>query len=247
MKAVILAAGYNRRLKDVIDIPKTLLKIGDSTILEKQINALKNAGVNHEDIFVVSGYKEKMIEKVHDNLIHNKKFIELDNAYSVYLALDALADKISDNENIIIFDGDSIYDDLLIKQIIGSNKKDIIVTKKIEYSDQLKDETMIVDENNMITKFIIPEKGVFLGGEWEKVPQLYTYVGVIGLSKKNVIKLRDALSTENMQKGWYTIPIVDIVNEGEFNSIEIPNDLKFCFDIDNPEDYEKLKKLNGVI
>jgi len=62
MKAVILAAGYNSRLKDIIDIPKTLLKIGSSTILERQINALINAGFAKQDIFVVAGYKHEMIK-----------------------------------------------------------------------------------------------------------------------------------------------------------------------------------------
>ena len=50
MIAIILAAGINSRLKNEIDIPKTLLKVGNSTILERQINALINAGIKKEDI-----------------------------------------------------------------------------------------------------------------------------------------------------------------------------------------------------
>ncbi len=243
MKAVILAAGYNRRLQGIIDVPKTLLKIGETTILEKQIQALKNAGLKKEEIYVISGYKRELIEAVHDKIIYNEKFMEFDNAYSVYLALNFITDKMNKDESVLIFDGDLVYDDELIKQIMNSNKKDIIVTKKIDFSSKLKDETMIIDENKKIIKMTIPTKGINLEGIWQE-KQLYTYIGILGISKNNAIKLKNDLSTSEMQKGWYTIPLVDIVNNGEFYSVEIPDGLKFCFDIDNPEDCERLKSIN---
>ena len=243
MKAVILAAGYNRRLQGIIDVPKTLLKIGETTILEKQIQALKNAGLKKEEIYVISGYKRELIEAVHDKIIYNEKFMEFDNAYSVYLALNFITDKMNKDESVLIFDGDLVYDDQLIKQIMNSNKKDIIVTKKIDFSSKLKDETMIIDENKKIIKMTIPTKGINLEGIWQE-KQLYTYIGILGISKNNAIKLKNDLSTSEMQKGWYTIPLVDIVNNGEFYSVEIPDGLKFCFDIDNPEDCERLKSIN---
>jgi len=41
MKAIILAAGYNRRLGNAISYPKCLLKIGKITLLENIIQGLK--------------------------------------------------------------------------------------------------------------------------------------------------------------------------------------------------------------
>ncbi|MFQ5772713.1 MAG: NTP transferase domain-containing protein, partial [bacterium] len=76
MKAIILAAGYNRRLKDVIDIPKCLIKVRDRTLLERQIDALMGTGLKKEDIFIVAGYRHEMIETRHKNVILNQKFVE---------------------------------------------------------------------------------------------------------------------------------------------------------------------------
>jgi len=64
MKAVILAAGAARRLVPMINsIPKCLIKIGDKSILENQLDALQFYGI--EDVLIVVGYlKEQIIEKI---------------------------------------------------------------------------------------------------------------------------------------------------------------------------------------
>ena len=61
MKAVILAAGMGRRLKDItLNTPKPLLKIADTTIIHYLVSCLKEIGV--KDIYVVTGFKSKMIK-----------------------------------------------------------------------------------------------------------------------------------------------------------------------------------------
>lgn len=63
MKAIIVAAGRALRLHPASDgIPKCLLKVGeDKTILEHQLENLKNCGI--EDIVIVTGYCEGQIRK----------------------------------------------------------------------------------------------------------------------------------------------------------------------------------------
>jgi 2-aminoethylphosphonate-pyruvate transaminase len=243
MKAVILAAGYNRRLKDVIDIPKTLLKIGDTTILGKQINALKNVGLKHEDIFVVSGYKNELIEAVHDNTVYNEKFIEFDNAYSVYLALKYLwgHDLLKENEELLIFDGDLIYDDKLIKEIITNENKNLLITKQIQYSTLLKDEIIIPDQSGKATQLIIPSLNNPLDQSYAN-KELFSYVGIMKLSKEVSKQLTEALETQH--EGWYTLPLPKIVEKNEFYNFPIRQDLKFCFDVDTKEDYERLQSIS---
>lgn len=61
MKAVILAGGLGTRLKPFTEIiPKPLLPIGEKSILEIQIEALKNHGFN--EIYLATNYKSEYIE-----------------------------------------------------------------------------------------------------------------------------------------------------------------------------------------
>ncbi|MCK9558827.1 MAG: NTP transferase domain-containing protein, partial [Candidatus Marinimicrobia bacterium] len=64
MRAVILAAGAARRLAPLTDsIPKCLIKIGDKSLLENQLDALQRYGVD-ETLIVVGYLKEQIMEKI---------------------------------------------------------------------------------------------------------------------------------------------------------------------------------------
>lgn len=66
MKAVILAGGYGKRLKPLTDnVPKSLLPVGDRSIIEWQIKWLKHYGI--DEVIICAGHlKEKIIEKIGD-------------------------------------------------------------------------------------------------------------------------------------------------------------------------------------
>lgn len=243
MKAIILAAGINSRLKDYIDIPKCLLPLGEKTILENQISSLIKAGFKHEDIIVVVGHKHEMIEKVHKPTLFNPKFAEFNNGYSVYLALQHLLyeHNLSDVEKIFILDGDLVYDGDLILKINLSDKDNILVNKSIKYGLDLKDEISIIDNKGKIIKLQIPSKQNPLSDEDSKKP-LYSYAGILKISKNVASQLYNELKTS--YQGWYTIPLPKIVLNNDIYSFEVPKNLKYCFDVDTKEDLDKLSNMN---
>jgi choline kinase len=242
MKAIILAAGINSRLKDHIDVPKCLLPLGESTILENQISSLMRAGFEQEDIIVVVGHKREMIEKVHGNTLFNPKFAEFNNGYSVYLALQHLLNdkQLDNNERLMILDGDLVYEGNLILNIVSSDKDNVLVNRPIEYSQELKDEISILDDKGKIIKLQIPSKQNLLSHEFSNKP-LYSYVGIIKMSRDVALQLHEKLKTS--YQGWYTTPLPEIVRDNDIYSFQVPNDLKYCFDVDTKEDLDKLSSI----
>lgn len=75
MRALILAAGRGSRLGERGDLkPKCLTPLAGRTLLDWQISALANGGV--EDIAIVSGYKHHALKGRADREFHNSRWNE---------------------------------------------------------------------------------------------------------------------------------------------------------------------------
>ena len=60
MKAIIIAAGMGKRLKEATeDIPKCLLEINGKSILQSQLDVFRSLDI--KDINIVKGYKAEKI------------------------------------------------------------------------------------------------------------------------------------------------------------------------------------------
>lgn len=95
MRAIILAAGIGTRLRPLtLDIPKSLIEINGKPILERQIEYLREIGIN--EIIVLTGYLAEKFNYLEDkygvNLIHNNKYHVYNNIYSMYLVREKLQD-----------------------------------------------------------------------------------------------------------------------------------------------------------
>ncbi len=90
MKAIILAAGVGSRLQEVSKgLPKCLCEVGGRTIIEHQIEVLSDNGINK--IIVVVGYKAEIVRAAvgaKAEFIENRKFLETNSLYSLWLARD---------------------------------------------------------------------------------------------------------------------------------------------------------------
>jgi len=146
MKAVILAAGMGRRLKDItLNTPKPLLKIADTTIIQYLISCLKEIGV--KDIYVVTGFKSKMIKNKIGNsvkYIHNKKYKTTNSIYSLYLAK-----KYLQNSNFILANGDIFLSKACLSKVIKFKSSTSFGIKRKKY---LSGEMNITLKNNVIKK-----------------------------------------------------------------------------------------------
>ena len=127
MKALILAAGVSRRLyPQTYNTPKCLLEVGGKPIINYQLEALSELGIN--DITMIVGYhREMLVESVEKNFpelnfkfIVNHHYFETNTAYSVYLGKAALS-----NDHILM-NADVVYPKELLSKLYHSSFKNVL-------------------------------------------------------------------------------------------------------------------------
>ena len=90
MFGLILAAGKGTRMGN-IGKPKCLLRMGDTSIIEFQVEFLKKVGIH--DILVITGHQAEKIESVLKNKVKFRHQLpKTDNLYAVWEAREILHD-----------------------------------------------------------------------------------------------------------------------------------------------------------
>lgn len=166
MKAIILSAGIGKRLKQKA-LPKCLLKINGKTLLERQVKILND--LNIRDIILVIGYQGKCwtkkniekIKQIHKKIVINKKNIELKRPYSLFCGMEEVK-----KDDLIIIDGDLVFEKELIKKIIEDKRKNLLLAKYIESKNiENKGSKIIIGRNNKVIKigYGFPSHKLFSG------------------------------------------------------------------------------------
>lgn len=113
MKAIILAAGRGSRMGDETkDKPKCLTKINGAALIEHQIDALTQAGM--EDIAIVTGYKSELLEAYGTKHFHNPDWSKSNMVASLLSASSWL-----NQYDCIISYSDIFYDPQIIRELIS--------------------------------------------------------------------------------------------------------------------------------
>ncbi len=164
MQAIILAAGYGRRLSGYTREPKCLLGINNKPIIQHQLEMLKDFGIR--DVVVVTGYASdkvegflRSIDTVNVVTVHNP-FYKMTNVLgSFWFGMKEL------REDFLYLEGDTIFERAVIKDVINSASDCAL---SIKYGD-VDDEAMkvVISDGKLmeISKEIAPERadGEFIG------------------------------------------------------------------------------------
>ena len=111
-KIIILAGGQGKRLRPLTNNkPKCMVEIFNKSILEHQINCLKEFGIT--DITVITGYRSDKIKIPNINYVKNKNYKNTNMATAVFLAQEKL------NGSVIISYGDIIYEKKILKKLLN--------------------------------------------------------------------------------------------------------------------------------
>ena len=106
MRAIILAAGMGTRLRPItLTTPKSLIKIGNETLIERQIHFLREKGI--DEIIIVTGHLAEKFEFLKDKyqvtLVHNDKYAIYNNFYTMYLVKQYLSNTyVIDADNYLV-------------------------------------------------------------------------------------------------------------------------------------------------
>ena len=154
--ALILAAGFGNRMKPLTDTNhKTLLNVANETILGRILKKLEEENIY--EIYIVTGYRDKQIKDyINDNFpqldisyIHNSRYRETNNIYSLALALE----QINTNKNLVLIESDLIFNKNVLKRLINANYSNAALVSK--YSTGM-DGTVVEVSNNYVTGVFPP-------------------------------------------------------------------------------------------
>lgn len=121
MKAIILAAGRGSRMRDLTDDrPKCLVELHGKALLDRQLEALREAGIT--EIAIVTGYMRELLSSRNLNEFHNARWAETNMVSSL-----ACAHAWLESEPCIVSYSDIFYSHNAVKSLMTCDA-DLAVT-----------------------------------------------------------------------------------------------------------------------
>lgn len=229
---MILNSGLARRLKPLTDnTHKSLLKVGNKTILERQIEAFVKCGFS--DFLITTGpFEDKLQAHIQEKFpqlkvtyINNPLFDKTNYIYSMWLAREEMKD------DIILLHGDLVFEDSVVEKIIKQERSSAIV----DYDEPLPEK----DFKGLIVNNEIKQIGLDIFGENAAfLLPLYYW------TKSDMARWMDEINSfvERHETNCYAENAFNqISSEIHLHPLAIKNE--FCMEIDTYEDLQKANKL----
>ena len=250
MIGVILSAGMGTRLMPLTkDIPKTLLKINEVTLLERMIKNCIDAEISK--FIVVVGYnKEKVIDlcpeiaekyDIEIKAIANEKYDKTNTSVSTYLASKYIEES-NLEEDFILINGDNVVDPEIISRLADSNNTGMIIDNFKELNEE-SFKLIIDDESYNEDKTIANGKINSIGKQLDIPSSTGEFIGVSKVIAEDIPvfnRILEELIQEDPQN-YYDYAYKDL---SEIKTIDfvLTNGLKWT-EIDDHNDWENAQRL----
>lgn len=189
MKAIVLNAGYGRRLRPTTDeLPKCLLPVdADHPVLEVQLRTLARCGIRHVTIMI--GYGAEKIEhfltthpitSLTVQTRYNPFFATTNTAVTCWLAIRDMT------EDFVLINGDTLFDTEILRRVLAAPEAPLVmaIDQKASYdADDMK--VMLTNSGRLkaVGKYLPDSK---IDGE---------SIGLMAFRAKGVAAFRSALDT----------------------------------------------------
>ncbi|MBM0065894.1 phosphocholine cytidylyltransferase family protein [Alkalicoccobacillus gibsonii] len=247
---ILLLAGKGTRLLPyTFEKPKCQVSIGETTLVDYQLEKLNNSNLL-ENLLIITGYKSEKLDYINGKKIHNELYETTNLVYSLYKARNELLE----TESVIISYGDIIYDDSVLNRL-NEVESEITIVADRNWRDYWSSRLDNPLEDAKVFKTSNEGSIIDIGG----VPNKYSdaeaqYIGLSKFQGKGVKKLVEALdfifskdekikSTLNKESNQFVMHDLFnlLVNNGErLIPLFIEGDF---IEIDTSKDYEEFLKV----
>lgn len=234
MKAILLAAGIGKRLKPLTDAtPKSLIRIGNKTVLEEMLDSLLESGIR--DIYIVIGH---LAEKIKESIGVNYREVAINYVlnlnYKMGSVLSVLAAQECFDDDMLLMDSDVLFEGAILKRLIESKNENCFLMDK-NYKET-GEEMKIAALNKRVVQ--IARRIT------EKYDEIGEGIGFFKLSKRYSKELLTALeeTVDEEKDSDYEAALDKLVKRIPVG-FEDATGLKWT-EIDFPEDIEKAKALS---
>lgn len=239
MHAIILSAGRGSRLLPLTtDLPKCLLPVGLTSVLNLQLDTLFRHGI--ETVTVVTGFNSHMVnEEISSrqtgpkvNTLYNPFFKVADNLASCWMARNSM------KQDFLLINGDTLFSPSLLEKVLNAPAKDITVTidQKGHYDG---DDMKVSLEGTRLTaigKTLLPRQT-----QGESIGMLRFMNDGPQIFRNELERL---MKLEDGTKSWFLSAIHGLAQNGQ--PIDTTNIKGSTWaELDTPEDYEICRKLFG--
>ncbi|MBN2460270.1 MAG: phosphocholine cytidylyltransferase family protein [Candidatus Cloacimonetes bacterium] len=234
MKAIILAAGVGKRLREISrGMPKSMLQIGSSSIMHHQIRSCQQAGI--ENFVFVLGYKKELLQDHileilapgNTTFITNPVYDKTNTLYSLWLARQHFT------EEFIYFNSDVIFQtELLMKIVPQSEFSQLLIEDKICGKEEVK---VIVSDDMRILE---------IGKELDISRCIGEFIGIGKFNQQVLNRFSEHLQTgvdTGHQNNYFEYAVNLLAGDFHLQAV-FTGDLP-CIEIDFPEDLLQARKL----
>lgn len=236
MKAIILAAGMASRLRPLtLTTPKSLLKVGERSLLQRSMDALIANGVR--EFCIVTGYLHEMIEdfvrkqyadSIKVTFIYNKVYETTNNIYSLWLAR-----PFAEGEEVLLLDSDLLYDPQIITHVLAAEADNVLTLIRHELGEE--EMKVVTDAQGSIREISKTCNPADAAGESlgiEKMGREYT--------RALYRELEPMMNREHLENVFYERAFERLIPQGHTYQVLDVTELFSC-ELDTIEDFENAK------
>ena len=236
MKAIILAAGMASRLRPLtLTTPKSLLKVGERSLLQRSMDALIANGV--KEFCIVTGYLHEMIEdfvkeqyadSIQVTFIYNKVYETTNNIYSLWLAR-----PFAEGQEVLLLDSDLLYDPQIVTRVLATDAPNVLTLIRHELGEE--EMKVVTDAQGSIKEISKTCNPADAAGESlgiEKMGKDYT----LALYKE----LEPMMNDEHLENVFYERAFERLIPQGHTYKVLDVTELFSC-ELDTIEDFENAK------